>query len=151
MKDLEVIAFCQYMLIWYGNIPEETEWFYHRQVGAWGTLALVLIFFHWMLPFMGTMSRHVRRNPTAVFGWSIYILVMHYIDLYWMIMPEARVALPGADPATIGGLPGVLASLLCDGGMVALVLGLTLKVAEQTKVVAVRDPRLGQSIAFENI
>ena len=40
------IAFSQYMLIWYGNIPEETEWFYHRQLGAWGVLALGLIFFH---------------------------------------------------------------------------------------------------------
>jgi len=145
------IAFSQYMLIWYGNIPEETEWFYHRQVGAWGVLSLVLIFFHWMLPFLGTMSRHVRRNPTAVFGWSVYVLIMHYIDLYWMIMPEARVALPGAEHATMGGLQGILASLLCVAGMVALTIGLVLRVAEQTKVVAVRDPRLGDSIAFENI
>jgi hypothetical protein len=145
------IAFSQYMLIWYGNIPEETEWFYHRQSGVWGGLAVGLIFFHWMLPFAGLLSRHVRRNPTLVFGWGIYILIMHFIDIYWMIMPEAREAVPGAAAATAGGLSGVLASLLCVGGMVCLLLGLILRVAEQTKVAAVRDPRLRESIAFENI
>ena len=40
--------------------------FYERQVGEWGTIALVLIFFHWMLPFAGLMSRHIRRNPKLV-------------------------------------------------------------------------------------
>ena len=137
------IAFSQYMLIWYGNIPEETEWFFHRQEGAWGTLSLALIFLHWMLPFAGTMSRHVRRNPTLVFGWSLYILVMHFVDVYWMIMPEAK--------SGVGEFGGVIASLLCVLGMVALLLGLMLRLAEQTKVIAVRDPRLGESIAFENI
>lgn len=145
------IAFSQFLLIWYGNIPEETEWFYHRLGGSWGVLGLVLIFFHWMLPFAGTMSRHVRRNPKLVCGWGIYILCVHYVDVYWMIMPESGSAMPGGDPATMGHVPGILASLLCVGGMVALMLGLILRVSEQTKVIAVRDPRLRESIAFENI
>ena len=112
---------------------------------------LILLFFHWMLPLAGTMSRHVRRNPKLVFGWAIYILVLHFIDIYWMIMPEAHAAVPGAEPATMGGVFGILSSLLCAGGMVALMLGLVLRGAEETKVVAVRDPRIGESIAFENI
>jgi hypothetical protein len=142
------IAFSQFMLIWYANIPEEQEWFFHRQEGVWGTIALGLIFFHWMLPFAGTMSRHVRRNPKLVFGWAIYILIMHFVDLYWVIMPESRV---GHEAATTGGPVGVVASLLCVVGMVALMLGLIVKLAEQYGVVAVRDPRLAESIAFENI
>ncbi|MFK8113841.1 MAG: hypothetical protein AB8B91_16690, partial [Rubripirellula sp.] len=44
------IAFSQFLLIWYANIPEEQEWFFHRQEGVWGTIALALIFLHWMLP-----------------------------------------------------------------------------------------------------
>ena len=84
------ISFSQYMLIWYGNIPEETEWIWHRQLGTWGGIGLVLIFLHWMLPFLGTMSRHVRRRPTLVFAWSIYLLAMHFFDVCWMIMPEAE-------------------------------------------------------------
>ncbi|MFG0262245.1 MAG: hypothetical protein ACF788_07630 [Novipirellula sp. JB048] len=144
------IAFSQYLLIWYANIPEETEWFYHRQLGAWGSLSLVLVFLHWALPFFGTMSRYSRRRPGVVVFWAGYILVMHYIDIYWMIMPEAHAGLPGSHAAA-GGVVGVLACLLCVFGMLALITGLVLRVASQTGVVPVRDPRLAESIAFENI
>lgn len=144
------IAFSQYLLIWYGNIPEETEWFYHRQLGSWGTLSLVLIFFHWMLPFAGLMSRHIRRNPKLVFGWAVYLLILHFIDIYWMIMPEASTA-DATQHSAMGGVSGVLSSLLCVVGMFALLAGLILRVAQQTKVIAVQDPRLRESIAFENI
>ena len=136
------ISFSQFLLIWYANIPEETHWFYERQLGTWGVIALVLIFFHWMLPFAGTMSRHVRRNPKLVCFWGAYLLVMHYVDVYWMIMPEV---------GSTGGVIGVIASALCVLGMLALLTGLVLGLAQQTKVVAVRDPRLGESIAFENV
>jgi hypothetical protein len=145
------IAFSQYLLIWYGNIPEETEWFYHRQLDSWGTLSLVLIFFHWMLPFAGLMSRHIRRNPKLVFGWGVYLLILHFIDVYWMIMPEATVATETGGHSAMGGVSGVLSSLLCVIGMLALLTGLVLRVAQQTKVLAVQDPRLRESIAFENI
>jgi hypothetical protein len=144
------ISFSQYLLIWYGNIPEETVWFYDRQLGSWGTLGLLLIFFHWMLPFLGLLSRHVRRNPTLVFGWAVYLLLMHFIDVYWMIMPES-IPVEGAEHATMGGVRGVISSLLCVGGMLSLLTGLVLRVAQQTKVVAVHDPRLRESIAFENV
>jgi hypothetical protein len=145
------ISFSQFMLIWYANIPEETEWFYHRLLGPWGAIGLGLIFMHWMLPFAGTMSRHVRRKPTLVFGWAVYVLVMHFIDIYWMIMPEAHVGLAGGATPSLGGVAGIAASLLCAGGMVVLMLGLILRLAQQTRIVAVRDPRLGESIAFENL
>ena len=137
------IGFSQYMLIWYGNIPEETHWFYTRELGPWEAISLSLVFLHWLLPFFATMSLHVRRRAGWVAAWSVYILAVHYIDVYWMIMPEAGVGL--------GGGTGVLASLLCVLGMLALMLGLMLRVAAQGRVVPVRDPRLGESLAFENV
>lgn len=143
------IAFSQYMLIWYGNIPEETEWFFYRQEGAFGTLSLALIFFHWLIPFLGTMPRHIRRNPHVMAFWAAYILVMHFVDIYWIVMPEAR--LLDGSMATFGGIFGVLASLLCVAGMSSLIVGLILKLAGDNRLVPVRDPRLGESPAFENI
>lgn len=139
------ISFSQFMLIWYGNIPEETEWIYARQVGVWGKVGLVLIFLHWMLPFVGMMSRHVRRNPKAVFAWAFYLLVMHFFDVYWIVMPEAESA--------AGGLMGVVTSLLLTIGMIGLYTGgvLWFARANNVKVIAVRDPRLPESLAFENI
>ncbi|MGB7345867.1 MAG: hypothetical protein WBD20_16745 [Pirellulaceae bacterium] len=145
------ISFSQYMLIWYGNMPEETEWFYVRQQETWVTISFVLILFHWLLPFLGTMSRHVRRKPVLVFGWSVYILIMHYFDVYWMIMPEAYSGIHGDAYATAGGVMGVLSSFLCVVGMAALLLGVIFKLATGTKVAAVRDPRFRESMAFENI
>ncbi len=144
------IAFSQYLLIWYGNIPEETEWFFHRQEGGWVYVSIGLVFFHWLLPFLGTMSRHVRRRPWAMCFWASYVLVMHYVDLFWMIMPEAHKAVPSAAPAHIG-VVGIVASVLCVAGMLSLMVGLVLQVAGQTKIVAVRDPRLRESMAFENL
>jgi hypothetical protein len=119
-------------------------------LGAWGIVGLVLIFLHWMLPFLGTMSRHVRRKPVLVFAWSVYILIMHYFDVYWMIMPEAHSGTPGA-LANAGGPIGILACAVTVLGMVTLMSGLVLRVASGTHVVPVRDPRLRESIAFENI
>jgi hypothetical protein len=149
------IAFSQFMLIWYGNIPEETEWFFLRQggvweggfwdIGFWGKIGFVLIFLHWMLPFLGLMSRHVRRNPKLVFGWALYLLLMHFIDIYWIVMPEARM--------DYGGVVGLLTTLLLTAGMIGLYCGglLWYASANQVKVLAVRDPRLPESLAFENI
>ncbi|MGV3485269.1 MAG: hypothetical protein ACO1RT_12690 [Planctomycetaceae bacterium] len=139
------IAFSQFMLIWYGNIPEETEWIYDRQLGVWGVLGVVLVVLHWMVPFLGLMSRHIRRNPKLVFAWALYLLVMHFIDIYWIIMPEAASAM--------GGVMGVITSLLLTAGMIGLYAGgvLWYTRANNVKVLAVRDPRLPESLAFENI
>lgn len=144
------IAFSQYLLIWYANIPEETEWFYTRQLGPYAWLSVALIGLHWFLPFAGTMSRYVRRRPGLMAFWAGYLLVMHFIDIYWIVMPEARTLEHGIIP-TMGGALGLIASVLCVVGMAGLVAGLVLQVAGGNHLVPVRDPRLRESIAFENM
>ncbi len=140
------IAFSQYMLIWYANIPEETDWFYTRYPGfseVFGTISIALMIFHFGVPFLGIMSRHVRRLPWAVAFWAGYLLILHYVDIYWAIMPEAGVS--------AGGAFGVLASLLTVLGMICLMLGMIVIVGARTRLIPVRDPRLRESLAFENI
>jgi hypothetical protein len=139
------ISFSQFLLIWYANIPEETIWFYTRIQGDWETISYGLIFFHWLFPFLGLLSRHVRRRPTLVFAWAIYLLLLHFIDIYWIVMPEAGVQ--------FGGATGVMTSLLMTVGMIGLYAGgiLWFVRCNQVKVLAVRDPRLTESLAFENI
>ena len=144
------IAFSQFLLIWYGNIPEETEWFYHRQESGWAWISIALVLLHWILPFMGLMSMYVRRRPGIIAFWAAYLLGMHYVDVFWMIMPEAHAAVPMVAPASITPFT-VLSSVLCVLGMAGLMFGLVLRVAEGTKVIAVRDPRLAESMAFENV
>lgn len=139
------IAFSQFLLIWYGNIPEETHWYYVRLIGSWGSVSYLLIFFHWLFPFLGLLSRHVRRQPALVFGWSIYLLVVHFVDLVWIVMPEAS--------TSFGGAMGVATALLITLGMVGLYVGgiLWFMSANQVRILPVRDPRLHESLAFENI
>ncbi|MGB7327640.1 MAG: hypothetical protein WBD31_22370 [Rubripirellula sp.] len=142
------ISYSQYMLIWYGNIPEETEWIYHRQLGGWGMWTVLLIFFHWLLPFMGLMSMYVRRRPKMVVFWAAYVLLVHFADITWIIMPEASEA--SALPYAVNWI-GILSAFMCMVGMMSLLTGLVLKVAGDTRIIAARDPRLAESMAFENV
>ncbi|XZE52477.1 hypothetical protein SH139x_004172 [Planctomycetaceae bacterium SH139] len=139
------IAFSQYMLIWYANIPEETFWFMNRQTGGWAAISILLPAFHWLLPFLGTMSRHVRRRPGLMFFWASYILVVHFIDIYWLIMPTLSPANP------LGGGVGIATTLLCLFGMSGLLIGVVLRAADNAPLIPVRDPRLNESLAFHNM
>ena len=146
------IAFSQYMLIWYANIPEETTWLLNRQgppddgFSGWGAVSLALPIVHWLIPFFAVMPRHLRRTPKWMAFWGAYLLLAHYFDLYWIIMPEA-----GISHAITGGPLGLACSLLCFGGMVGLYLGVLLRIATGIPLIPVKDPRLPQALAFENI
>lgn len=82
------IAFSQYMLIWYANIPEETEFFLHRQTHDWDKVGYALVLVHFFVPFFLMLSRHAKRwaGPRSLA--AAVILVMHWVDLYWLIMPN---------------------------------------------------------------
>ena len=81
------IAFSQYMLIWYANIPEETIWFRHRMEGSWMGVTQLLVFGHFLFPFLLLMPRAVKRNFTGLAVMASWLLAMHYMDLYWIVMP----------------------------------------------------------------
>ena len=134
------IAFSQYMLIWYANVPEETTWYLARQSGSWKWVSVVLLFVHLLVPFFGLLSREAKRRKVLLGFWAVWLLVAHWIDLYWLVMPglEAEGLPPGAvDAACLAGIGGLyLAGVLWTAGKVSLVpLG---------------DPRLKESLAFRN-
>jgi len=82
------IAFSQYMLIWYGNIPEETIWYAHRWEGNWKVWSLFLIIGHFPIPFVLLMSRLAKRNLTFLSILAVWLLFMQWVDLYWLVMPN---------------------------------------------------------------
>lgn len=82
------MAFSQYFLIWYANIPEETLFYHHRWDGSWKTMSLFLVFGHFVIPFFGLISRNSKRSPAVLAFFAMWLLVMHYFDLYWNIMPN---------------------------------------------------------------
>ena len=135
------IAFSQYMLIWYANIPEETGWFSVRQNHGWGYVSLVLLIGHFALPFAGLMSRSVRRNRRLLAGWCVFLLAVHAVDLYWLIMPSVS---PGA--ATPAGV-----DLLCLLGVSLIWLGALLRGLLKHQLLSTGDPNLETSLAFHNV
>ncbi|RME15197.1 MAG: molybdopterin oxidoreductase [Bdellovibrio sp.] len=81
------IAFSQFMLIWYANLPEETFWYIPRVQGGWTAVSLSLLFFKFIVPFLALLPRWAKRTPTYLAAVSIWILVMQYVDIYWMAYP----------------------------------------------------------------
>ena len=135
------IGFSQFMLLWYANIPEETLWFKERFVNSWGTLSWVLVFGHFVVPFFGLLSRHVKRSKKALAFWCIWQLVMIYLDMYWLVMPTL-----GVDE-----VPFQLIDLTCWIGVLALFIAGVAYRAKSRDLLAKNDPRLPQSLAFENV
>jgi hypothetical protein len=134
------IGFSQYMLMWYANLPEETVWYLARQTGGWTAVSVFLIVGHFLVPFAALMSRNVKRRlPTLVAGAS-WMLFMHYVDLTWLIRPAHSpgvVPLSLMDLATFVGIGGVFgAALIRRLGAHALI--------------PTSDPRLNESVSFEN-
>ncbi|MCU0680732.1 MAG: hypothetical protein MUF34_00445 [Polyangiaceae bacterium] len=133
------ISFSQYFLIWYANIPEETEFFLHRQQGGWGWVGIGLVFGHFFGPFFLLLSRHAKRFPGSLQFGAVLILLMHYVDLYWLVMPNVDHHVHPS-PFDVGPW------LLVAGAMLAL----TFRRMLAAPVMPVRDPRLDRSLDFEN-
>ena len=79
-------GFSQYMLIWYGNLTEETIFFQHRFQGSWEVISKLLIFGHFLFPFAILVARWAKRNLTVLGAMAGWLLLMHYADIYWLVM-----------------------------------------------------------------
>ena len=81
------IAFSQYLLIWYANIPEETAWFVQRSRGGWGEVSIALACGHFLVPFLVLLPRRAKRSPLVLGCVSIWLFAFHALDLNWQILP----------------------------------------------------------------
>jgi len=135
------IAFSQYMLIWYANIPEETVWYMPRQQAAWGIVSLVLLFGHLLIPFLGLISRGAKRRPAVLGFWAAWLLVAHWLDMQYLVMPGV----------VESGWPFSLIDVTCILGMGALFVGGIVLWAGDRSLTPTRDPRIGESLGFENV
>lgn len=133
------IGFSQFMLIWYGDIPEETHWYKWRFIGDWRTVSTLLLVCHFVIPFFGLLSRHAKRNKNVLAFWAVWILVFHYLDIYWLVFPQGQAEAPFS-----------VRDLLIAAGLLAVLLGAAARSAKGINLVPTKDARLKQSLAFEN-
>lgn len=135
------IGFSQFILIWYANIPEETIFYKHRWEGSWKAVSMLLLFGHFVIPFLFLLSRHVKRHMTGLKVAAVWMLAMHYIDLYWLVMPTLDHH--GAHFSWID-----LAGLLGPAGVASLVIALQL---QKSHLYPLKDPRLTEAAAVQNL
>jgi hypothetical protein len=81
------IAFSQFLIIWSANLPEEITWYLHRTRGGWEVLAMLLILLHFVLPFLVLLARGSKRRVQTLAMIAGLLLVMHLVELFWMVMP----------------------------------------------------------------
>jgi hypothetical protein len=100
----------QFLIIWSGNIPEEVLWYDHRLHGGWQAVGLALALLHFALPFLALLSRDLKRDVKLLAPVATLLLVMHWVDYYWNVMPAyapGDFALHWLDPVAplaLGGL-----------------------------------------------
>jgi hypothetical protein len=134
------IAFSQFMLQWYANLPEETHWFVVRQQHGWGWVGLALVFGHFLIPFAALLSRAPKRRPPILAAVAAWVLAMHWVDLYWLVMPAASPASPALHVVDLTVLLGLVSLLVAAAAFLA----------RGRALVPEGDPRLEESLAFEN-
>ncbi|MEJ5286848.1 MAG: Alternative complex III subunit ActF [Candidatus Kapaibacterium sp.] len=132
------IAFSQFMLIWYANLPEETFWFINRGVGSWFYMSIGIILVKFIVPYILLLPQPAKMDPKRLKIAALWILFAHYYDLFWVVMPTF----------SKNGIPFNWFEL------VPIVLGLGLfimvfyYVASKVNLVPIGDPKLRRGVEF---
>ncbi|OGC10228.1 hypothetical protein A2V82_05855 [candidate division KSB1 bacterium RBG_16_48_16] len=134
------IAFSQYFLIWYANIPEETIWYQHRWIGGWKAVSLLLVFGHFVVPFFILMIRSNKRNFAVLAVMCVWLLFIHWIDIYWLVQPSLH-----QHGASFSWM-----DLTLFLGMGGLFVYLFMKKSAQYGLLPRNDPQMERSIRIKN-
>jgi len=131
------IAFSQFLLIWYANLPEETFWFMSRWKNGWEYVSILLIIVHFVVPYFALLTQDSKMDPKRLKLMSIWILFAHLFDLYWLVMPTYGEGIP------LGWM---------EIGYPVLVVGLVMVVlsykVKRNNLVPVGDPKLERGLSF---
>ncbi|PYU84513.1 MAG: hypothetical protein DMG50_04400 [Acidobacteria bacterium] len=101
--------FSQLLIIWSGNQPEEISFYRTRLYGEWGVVAVIVLVFHFFVPFFLLLSQDVKRNAKLLPKIAVWLIFMRLVDLFWMTRPEftSRAVPTWLDivlPLALGGL-----------------------------------------------
>jgi hypothetical protein len=101
--------FSQLLIIWSGNLPEEISFYRTRLYGEWGVVAVVVVVFHFFVPFFLLLSQDLKRNMKILPKIALWLILMRLVDLFWMTRPEftSRAVPTWLDlvlPIALGGL-----------------------------------------------
>ena len=132
------IGFSQALLVWIANLPEEASWYAVRIFGGWRPMSLALFFGHFVIPFLVLLSRDIKLQPRPLAVIATYILVMHFIDLYWLVWPSYSPETPSFHFTLLTAFAGV--------GGVSVAYGL-FRLRGQYSL-PVKDPYIADSLRY---
>lgn len=89
--------FSQFLIIWSGNIPEETGWYITRTSGGWGWIAWGLVIFHFAFPFLVLLQQDLKRRAKLLATVGAFVLLMRVFDMFWLIAPSPRINTHGLE------------------------------------------------------
>jgi hypothetical protein len=81
-------ALSQLLIIWSADLPEEITWYLERAQGGWKWISILLVLFHFLLPFLLLLSRDLKRNAQTLTRVAVLLLVMRWFDIYWLAAPS---------------------------------------------------------------
>lgn len=134
------IAFSQYMLYWYANIPEETVFFIKRNVGTWTYLSIFLVAGHFVFPFIYLLTQAVKKSFASLSIIALWILFMHGVDMFWIIMPVVRPE----------GIKLVWTDFTCWVGLAGIMIFWFIRVLGSAGMFPSRDPHLEECVKLTN-
>jgi len=133
------IAYSQGLLVWIADLPHEVGFYTARVASRWGGLLVLLACGHFALPFVLLLSRRLKRSGTALAAIGVWLLVMHYVDVFWVVVPALR----GATPVHWLDVP-VLAAVLSTSALFVAWR------ASGTAALPTRDPRLARALEYRS-
>jgi len=148
------VSFSQFFLYWYANVTEETSYFLLRNTEHWNTVSILLVAGHFFAPFVGLIRQDVKKSNTYMLFAGGYLLFMHALDVYHMIIPERApsltVMMHKAPELWVGGLMPVLGDLLAFLVLGAAFLFIFLRNLGSAALYPNRDPRILESANLQN-
>ena len=145
------IAFSQYFLIWNANIPEETFWYNLREINTngafnqWGWVGMVLIFGHFLVPFLYLLSYKNKITPARIAPIAVWILAIVLIDLCYNALPALRDAHDNPQPFLSLNLIWVVTTVVGVGGICVWAY---LRSLSAHKLIPIRDPRIQECLTY---
>ena len=130
------MEFAQGLIIWIANKPDEVPWYIARGARAWGDVFALLIIAHFGIPFFALLNKPLKRRPTLLAIAGGWLVAMHYVDVYWLVMPV---------------LHGTVAIHWLDFAAPCAVLGLATATAAARTRTAIADdhPRFATALHYE--
>jgi hypothetical protein len=144
------MSFSQFLIIWSGNLPEEIPWYLRRARGAWQWIALALIVFHFFLPFFVLLFRENKRYGRLLARAAAWILVMHWLDLVWLIIPASIEVGHDSRQGPLIPWGSVLVSLASLVGVGGVWLAAFLWRLKTWPMVPMNDPNINEALAHEH-